>query len=159
MAAKLSQINGGVIIPYNSLTDAFVAVRMISGVPSDQQISLPPLTNSANMIATGTAPSAVVGTGAGTGGTLALGGSKDNSGVIAVTTGTTPSANAVIATLTFNQDFPNGASVVLTPSDAATLAVMPHVYAAGSKTAWALAATTALAAATTYTFNYVVVGF
>lgn len=101
--------------------------------------------------------------GAGTGGTSPTISGANNGGVISVTTGASPTGtNAVVATVTYTNPFPNGSSVVLYPANAATalLSGVTMVYAAGSTTTFIITSgTTALSALTAYSWNYVVVGY
>ncbi|MDB5490373.1 MAG: hypothetical protein JWO78_222 [Micavibrio sp.] len=109
----------------------------------------------------GTAATAAAGTGAGTGGTIAIGGASQG-GTITVVTGTTPSASSVIGTLTHPTAYPNGSSIVITPGNAAAAALSgtSQVFAAGGTTTATLTSgSAALAAATTYIWNYKITGY
>lgn len=115
-------------------------------------------------VTNGTAPGIAAGTGAGTSPTVSLAG-NDVSGVITITTGTSPSASATVATITFANAFAAAPkSVTLTPAEgnAGALTGTGAVFAGLSgisTTVWTMTVgSSALAAATTYKFNYVVNG-
>jgi hypothetical protein len=107
-------------------------------------------------------PTIAAGSGAGTGPTVSISGT-DRSGSITVTTGTSPAASAVIATVTFGQPFgvaPSG--VLISSANAATAALSAAGIAWGdtlTTTTWALnSGSSALAASTTYKWYYRVEG-
>lgn len=108
----------------------------------------------------GNAPTIAAGTGAGTSPTVSIVGT-DTAGRITITTGTTPTANATIATITFaGGAYGTAPYVSLTPSNqpAAALSGANMPFPTSSTTTFVLTAgTTALTAATTYTFNYLIV--
>jgi hypothetical protein len=96
----------------------------------------------------GTSPSAVSVTG------------TDMSGVVGLTTGTSPTVNAVLATITYNTAFSTAPVVVITPSNAATASL------AATQAVWVNITTTgftintngaAVGASTAYKWNYVVI--
>jgi len=60
--------------------------------------------------------SATVGSGAG-GGSVAISNATDSSGLITLTTGSTPTANAVLVTLTFAQPYSNIPVMIITPAN------------------------------------------
>jgi hypothetical protein len=108
---------------------------------------------------TSSAPTVVPGTGAGTGPTLALNSnSNDLSGYLSVTTGSSPAANATVATFTFGTAYATLAKCVLWPANAAasTLSGASNPYVpVGSASNFTIASnSTALAAATLYTWGY-----
>jgi hypothetical protein len=107
-------------------------------------------------------PTIAAGPGAGTGPTVTVTG-NDRAGRISVTTGTAPSASAVVATVTFGAAF--GASpraVLLTPAGplAGALSGAGAVYLDSASTTSGLfvikVGSTGLAAATTYLWHYLV---
>jgi Protein of unknown function (DUF1565) len=110
------------------------------------------------------APTAVAGAGAGgTPGTPTLSaGSTDISGNVSITTGTLPSASAVVITVTFNKAaFTNAPFVELTPANAATalLSGATMVYLSATTGTFVInAGATGLVAATAYSWNYHVMG-
>lgn len=108
----------------------------------------------------GNTPTIAAGTGAGTSPTVSVVGT-DTAGTITITTGTSPTANATIATITFAGGAYNSAPYVsLTPSNkaAATLSGANMPFPSSTTTTFVLtSSTTALTAATTYTFNYLIV--
>ena len=96
----------------------------------------------------GTSPSAVSVTG------------TDMSGVVALTTGTSPSINAVLATITYNTAFSSAPVVVITPANAATasLAATQAVWVNITTTGFTINTNgTAVGASTAYKWNYVVI--
>ena len=108
---------------------------------------------------TSSAPTVAAGTGAGTGPTLALNSnSNDLSGYLSVTTGSSPAANATVATFTFGTAYATLAKCVLWPANAAASALSgasnPYIPV-GSASNFTIASNmTALAAATLYTWGY-----
>jgi hypothetical protein len=105
----------------------------------------------------GAAPTAVAGTGAGTGGTVTVAGT-DRAGVITITTGTTPLLNAVIATMTFSVNYATAPNVILqqATASASNLSGIPYVTTTTS-TFVTNSATTPLTASTVYKYYYVIV--
>jgi hypothetical protein len=108
---------------------------------------------------TSSAPTVVAGTGAGTGPTVALNSnSNDLSGYLSVTTGSSPAANATVATFTFGTAYATLAKCVLWPANAAASALSgasnPYIPV-GSASNFTIASNmTALTAATLYTWGY-----
>jgi hypothetical protein len=107
-----------------------------------------------------TAPTISAGGGAGTSPTVSISGDQ-RSGTITVTTGTSPTAGATVASITYANAFPFSAGVVtLSPveANAAALSGTAAVYvdnAQGSTTKFAIkVGSTALAASTTYKWSY-----
>jgi hypothetical protein len=110
-------------------------------------------------------PTIAAGAGAGTSPTVSLVNGSDQAGLINVTTGTSPTASSVVATITFGLPFvlvPR--SVILTPANAATAALSGagQVWANSAGLTTALftlnAGTTPLAASTAYAWWYQVMG-
>jgi hypothetical protein len=96
----------------------------------------------------GTSPSAVSVTG------------TDMSGVVALTTGTSPTVNAVLATITYNTAFSTAPVVVITPANAATasLAAAQAVWVNITTTGFSINTNaTAVVSSTGYKWNYVVI--
>lgn len=110
----------------------------------------------------GSAPGIAAGTGAGTSPTISVTGS-DMAGTITLTTGTLPTLSATVATVTYNVAYGIKPRVVLTPvnSNAALLSGVTMIFvndASSSNSAFVLTAgTTALTAATAYTWYYQVI--
>ena len=100
-----------------------------------------------------TAPAIAAGAGAGTAPTVSVSGT-DASGVISVTTGTSPAAG-LLATLTWVTAYSTAARMVLSAGNAAAAAVQPHSTA--TTTTGTVSVAVAPAASTLHTFNYVVV--
>jgi hypothetical protein len=123
----------------------------------------------ANLIAgNSSTPSTTAGVGAGTSPSISIAGTNMD-GILTITTGTLPTgtnANIVKVTFAGGAAGPNGLVVTLTPynSNAATLSGVTMIYAqqdASTPTAaWDIfSGTTALTAATTYIYNYHVMGY
>ena len=96
----------------------------------------------------GTTPSAISVTG------------TDMSGVVTLTTGSSPSVNAVLATITYNTAFSTAPVVVITPANAATASLTnaQAVWINIGATNFSINTnTTAVNAATIYKWNYVVI--
>jgi hypothetical protein len=96
----------------------------------------------------GTSPSAVSVTG------------TDMSGVVSLTTGTSPSINAVLATITYNTAFSTAPVVVITPANAATasLAATQAVWVNITTTGFTVNTNaTAVVSSKAYKWNYVVI--
>ena len=82
------------------------------------------------------------------------------SGVVSLTTGTSPSVNAVLATITYNTAFSTAPVVVITPANAATasLAATQAVWVNITTTGFTINTNgTAVGASTAYKWNYVVI--
>lgn len=118
-----------------------------------------------HLIGSGSTPSIAAGAGAGTSPTVAVSGA-DLAGVVTVTTGTTPTANAVVATITFARAFAAAPkAVIMRPANTAARALSgtSEVWidvgsadiAAGS---WRFRANVALAASTAYQWYFIVAG-
>ena len=108
---------------------------------------------------TSSAPTVAAGTGAGTGPTVALNSnSNDLSGYLSVTTGSSPAANATVATFTFGTAYATLAKCVLWPANAAASALSgssnPYVPVGSASNFTIASNSTALAAATLYTWGY-----
>lgn len=114
-----------------------------------------------HIIGTGTAPTIAAGAGAGTSPTVAVTG-HDSAGQISVASGTLPTGtNAVVVTVTFNSAYGTAPYVILYPANAATalLSGATMVYVVGSTGTFTInSGTTGITAATTYLWNYVVIG-
>lgn len=163
MTTKLSQIASGGAT--QGAVDKVVAVRggttdfLVTPVALDAAQTFSAQQSFNSIVAAGTAPSAALSTGAGTGATKTLTG-NDNAGTLSITTAGTPAANANIAVITNSINFPNGCAISLTPANAAALAVVGLVYCVGATTGWTLkSGSVALTTATTYLFNYNITGF
>jgi len=119
-----------------------------------------------HLAGTTSAPTIAAGAGAGTSPTVSVGsGSTDLSGYVNITTGTTCSAAAIVATITFNLAYASAPRcVIIQPANAATAALTPnakHVYVnqAGITTTTfdITAGATALSDATAYQWFYQVI--
>jgi hypothetical protein len=110
---------------------------------------------------TSSAPTATAGAGAGTGPTISLNAnSNDLSGYLSVTTGSSPTASAIVATLTFGTAYATLPKCLLAPANAAAsvLSGAANVYIplTSSESAFTVNSnTTALAASTLYTWGYI----
>lgn len=99
------------------------------------------------------APSVAAGTGAGSSPTLTLTHASDSDGIINLTTGTSPTASATVATITFGTAFAANPNCSVTPASASAMNVIYSPPA--STTAFTISApSTALTASTAYTFTY-----
>jgi hypothetical protein len=112
--------------------------------------------------ATKVAPTIVAGAGAGSGPTVSITG-DDVAGIISVTTGSTPTASATVATITFAVALLTGAHVILQPTGAnARGLTYLQVYCDDANTTTAhfvlSVGSSALTGATAYTWLYHVVG-
>jgi hypothetical protein len=150
-SVALTQLGGcGFPITVDLTVAASVAANIINGtIISGKHISG----------LTASAPTAVAGAGAGTSPTVALNSnSNDLSGYLNLTTGTAPTANATVATLTFGTAYSTLVKCVLSPANAAASALSGtgNVYVpVGSASAFTLASgATALAPATLYIWGY-----
>jgi hypothetical protein len=114
---------------------------------------------STHLIGGGSAPTIAAGTGAGTSPTVSIAGT-DNAGTITVTTGTLPTGtNATVCTVTFSKAYVSAPYIVFCPSNstAATLSGVTMVYPTTGTTSFTIVSgTTALTAASTYTWNYMI---
>jgi len=84
----------------------------------------------------------------------------DMSGVVALTTGTSPSINAVLATITYNTAYATAPVVVITPANATTasLAATQAVWVNITTTGFTINTNaTAVVSSTAYKWNYVVI--
>jgi hypothetical protein len=84
----------------------------------------------------------------------------DMSGIVSLTTGTSPSANAVLATITYNTAYATVPVVVITPANAATasLAASQAVWIDITAAGFTINTNgTAVGASTAYKWNYVVI--
>ena len=109
----------------------------------------------------GSTPTIAAGTGAGTSPTISIVGTN-NGGVITVTTGTLPSSSATLVTITYTGAFATGSQIILYPTNATTalLSGVSMVYTTGTTTTFTITSgATALTAATTYSWAYVVTGY
>jgi len=108
------------------------------------------------------APSIAAGAGAGTGPTVVVTNATDMSGIVDVTTGTTPTGtNSTIATITFNKSFASAPNIQLTPNNAnaaGLAAALTMVYVTSTTTTFVVTSgTTALTASTQYKWFYSVI--
>jgi hypothetical protein len=108
-----------------------------------------------------TAPGIAAGAGAGTGPTVSVSGTDQN-GQISVLTGSSPTASAVVGTITFANAWGTTPRVLLTPANAAAAALSGNaavfVSSPGTTNFAVSVGSTQLGATTTYLWNYFVVG-
>lgn len=106
-------------------------------------------------------PTIIAGAGAGTSPTVSITGS-DSDGIVNVTTGTLPTGtNAVVAQIVFTRNYASTTYPILYPANAstATLSGVSMTFTNGTSTGWKITSgTTALTAATAYSWNYHVSG-
>jgi hypothetical protein len=109
----------------------------------------------------GSAPTILEGTGAGTTPTIAITG-LDNAGKITLTPGTTPAADAIVATVTFNTAFGSAPTVLLVPANKATaslaVTVQPFVSSTTTTTFVITSNGSALTAGTAYAWYFHALG-
>lgn len=121
--------------------------------------------SSGHIVTGGTTPGIVAGAGAGTNPTVAVTG-NDVCGYLTITTGSSPSGNADVATITFANSFKTAPrAVFLTPiNSTATLAVTANkIYASQTNitaNGWVLSnnSSTGLTGTSTYVWGYLVLG-
>lgn len=109
-------------------------------------------------------PTIAAGTSAGTSPTLTISGS-DQGGVLNITTGTSPSTSATLATISFGQAFGSAPrAIILSPANSAAAALSGNaqVYADQASTSTTVfvvkVGSTALGASTAYKWHYAVIG-
>ena len=145
-----NSISGSVGISWSNITNAFGKLRHTAspnGIITPGEVGTVCVQTAGNIglwVATGltssswvlytpiagSAPSGTVGIGAGTGATISITGNS-KSGVITLTTGTSPVANAGIASIVFSSGFEQSPkSVVLTAANPNALNRMPNIYVA-----------------------------
>src|ERR1035437_704222 len=158
LTVSTSGVSGGNIVP------VAVVVTGVTTITSIADARTPWFSRGGHSLAGVGTPTIAAGPGAGTTPSVAVAGS-DQAGLITITTGTTPTASAVVATLTFGQAFaatPRAVNLIPASSTAAGLSGSAQVWpdAAGlSTTAFTLnVGGTALTAATTYKWFYTVIG-
>ena len=115
-----------------------------------------------HLIGNTTAPTGVVGTGAGTTPSAVTfsANATDLAGDVLVTTGTLPTATATVLTVTFNTAYGVAPTVMLFPANAATalLGGVTMVYTTSTTTTFVITAgSTGLVAATAYSWHYHVI--
>lgn len=117
------------------------------------------ITTSQGFVSSTNSATATAQTGAGTSPTVSVTGSMAG-GLITVTTGSSPAgSNANIVIIGYNHSFPTGSWVTITPNNAAAINY-GTVGANGAINNFTLiGGNTALAASTTYTWNYTVQGY
>jgi len=130
----------------------------------NQNSSIFLLDNKARMYLSSTVSTIAAGTGAGTSPTISIAGS-DQAGVISLTTGSSPSTSATVATITFATVFATTPRcVILTPANAATAALSgtSSVFVLNTDTTTSLwkitSGSAALTGATAYKWHYLVIG-
>jgi polygalacturonase len=110
-----------------------------------------------HLISSGTAPTAVVGSAAGTTPSAVTITGHDAAFKLALTTGTSCPASGVIATLTFNVAFEVAPHIVVSPGGANAALAAAKVYSTATQTTFVLSAAAALTDATAYTWECVCV--
>jgi hypothetical protein len=114
--------------------------------------------NSSGSQGLGGTPSIAAGAGAGTGPTISLAsGSRDTTGSISLTTGTSPSASSVIGTVSFAFSLPTAAFCTFAPANAASTAL--NVFISPNTGGFTLNAGTALGAGSSYAWTYQCKGY
>jgi hypothetical protein len=116
-------------------------------------------TSTIHLIGTSAAPSIAVGTGAGSGPTGTISGS-DLGGILRLRTGTTPTANAPIATVTFRLPYTTIPAIILYPYNTASVLLTGSggIFITSSTTSFtAFSGNTALPASTAFSWSYFVI--
>jgi len=134
-------------------TDTFLDIRQIVNVFAALFTNL----TVAHIIGGSAAPGIAAGAGAGTGPTVGLSNATDLSGIVDVTTGTLPTAAAVVATITFASAYGVAPNIQLTPHNAATalLSGATMVFVTSSTTTFVInAGATGLTGATAFSWYY-----
>lgn len=134
-----------------------------------QTLSISPTSGPGNvkvghLLGSGSLPTIAAGSGAGIGTATLSAGSTDMRGVITVTPSGSPSSSTAVATVTFSAPYPQGSPMVVQIDEVNPAAIALSGQAAVGATSWSSTGftisvgSTALAASTTYTWSYVVVG-
>lgn len=114
-------------------------------------------TSLTHLIGYSATPSILAGAGAGTSASVAISGT-DLSGTISLTTGASPSAGSTIITVSFSSAFPSAPRKFLQATNAATIRLAGNSpIPSTTTTTLVLTSQTALAANTTYTWDYMLV--
>jgi hypothetical protein len=113
--------------------------------------------STSHIIGTGTKPTFTPGTGAGTGGTVAIDtNGHDSSGTITVVAGTSPAASSIIFTMTFGAAFGTAPHCVISASNASAAAQSGLIFSTSSTTTATLTGgSSPLTASGTYIWNFV----
>lgn len=133
----------------------------ISGVPLSANGNAIKNALSLSTLTFGSPPAVAADPGAGTGATASLDtGSTDLAGQISVTTGAVGVTTGEQVTLTYDISFPNNSRVILTAADsnAALAEATLGVYKTSGASSFTINVNVALTAASTYTWDYIVVG-
>ena len=113
------------------------------------------------IISSGLAPSAAVGTGAGSGGTVSIGaGSTDMAGTITLNIGSSPPTVQTVATITFASAMAAAprAIVISARNNQAGMSLARFFIATKTASAWTISSTdVALSASTTYMLDYIII--
>jgi hypothetical protein len=115
--------------------------------------------NSSGSQGLGGTPTIAAGAGSGTSPTISLvSGSRDTTGTISLTTGTSPSASSIVATLTFAFTFPSNAFCAFAPSSSSATGL--NVYVSSNASNLILnVGSTPLAAGSTFSWSYQCKGY
>lgn len=155
---NISSIGGSTLNHYAQLWRSG-NVGIADNTPSEK-LSVAGNIKTRHLIGQSTAPGVAGGAGAGTGPTVTLSNATDISGLINLTTGTTPSTGATVLTVTFNAAYGSAPNVVLFPANAnaATLSGITMVYATSTTTTFVVTSgTTGLTGATDYKWFYQII--
>jgi hypothetical protein len=140
----------------NQITASAATGAITLSLPST--LVLPGSISSTQFLLGGSACSIVAGPGAGTGPTVSVTG-KANAGTITVTTGTAPSANAVIATITYPASYSTASFPVFSWAGINASSTLSDIWISGSTGSFTLnVKATNLTATTTYVWNFIVTG-
>lgn len=135
--------------------------QIVAGVKQLSSVIAASTVSATKFFGAGSAPTGAFGTGAGTSPTGLTIAGTDAGGLITFTTGTVPTASAVILTLTFNTTGVAPKGVLLYPSNSAaglTNAIRPFTTSL-STSGWAIQNCTgqSLTASTQFMFSYIVI--
>ena len=156
-ASQATTVSNSIAIGYNAYTTA--SNQVVLGNSSVTATILRGAATAAKLGGSSSTPAVAAGAGAGTGGSVSVSGNNTH-GEITITSGTLPTASAVIATITFSgAAFGTAPNVVMWPSgpNASTLPFLPYVTT--TTTTFVInASTISLGGSTTYKYHYVVLG-
>ena len=156
----------GLTVPIGTIND-FKEYWYRGGIVDDSLVlkttPLPQNFTYQNIYSTSATPTVALGSGAGTGATYLIQGSNE-SGILRVGTGTSPTTGQVLAVLTLaGFTFPTKCVITLQPYDGNTAGIYggQQIYANSSdgSSITILTGSIALSASTTYTWNYIIKGY
>lgn len=158
-------VNGGTtwtnIITFNLNSSCVFSTGLTaSSFSANNGVSVGTALTTPHIIGSGSAPTVAAGAGAGSSPTVTVSNAHDCAFTLSVTTGLTPSASAVVATVTFATAYTNAPHFSVDPTNASAglLSGVSNVYGTSTTTTFVLnVETTALLPSTTYTWEVLVV--